>query len=638
MNTYADYLLSRLKDCPPRSLLQTHGEQAKVFRRELRERILADVMGIAERSPVRAVVLEESIHEHFRRQSLVIECEPDSWQTAQLYLPRDTPDAPMPGIVLASGHGGSKAHGYNQIAAQLYVRLGCAVLLGDPIGEEERHDPYGLGLRGHRRDWVVDRMNEAGRPFLGKVVYDLRAGLDYLRQRQDVDASRLACAGSSMGGTLVQLLVAVESGIRAAIISSWAADYRSLDGAIGCCYRLPGLMRHANQLELMAMAAPECALMVCAGAQDEVTPPSGLKEMGEKLEHWWEQCGAGGKFACLIEETGGHRPYHMTPEGIRWMAKHLGINSPMLQDPIPLRSIADIYAAVGRKIEPLYDHERHHKGTRIPDWPVEFESADSLRVLTPERLEELGLTLRNFTLDGYLEKCGIPGMDSVSPLPAGMKRTPEAAGERVSRMLASLAPEPEWLKAPAGEWKREKDGKWSVDLGFAGCRLRVKDADEKHRWLRLARKSKADGGDNRDDGCHADVDLVSFNDNEVLLGEPSLFTNLYLVRRAFCLLEARFGRDVRWSLRSEVPRLGELSFFVLRDLQSLYIASPQAVEKAGVCVGRVENVIPGLRRYAEWLDVLLALAPRPVSLPCSYLSPGAMEQLAGCGSFNFYRI
>lgn len=639
MNPYTKYLLDRLQQCPRHSLLNSDSDNVELFRRTLREMILTEVMGIRGRHPVKGIVLDEVRHRHFRRQSLVIECEPGSWQTAHLYLPLREPSAPMPGIVLASGHGGSKAYGYNPFAAQLYAQLGCAVLLGDPIGEEERNEPYGLGQRGHRTDHAIDRMNEAGRPFLAKVVADMRAGLDYLRQRGDVDANRLGCAGSSMGGTTVQLLVAVEPGIRAAIISAWAADYRALDGMTGCCYRLPGLMRYANQLELMAMAAPECALMVCAGSADEITPPHGLQEMGATLNRWWEQRGAPGRFLCMIEDGGGHRPYHITPAAIRWMAQHLEIESHSMPKLSATRSLGDIYREVGKHIEPLYDQERHHSGTHVPDWPLEFESSESLRILTPERLNRLALTIRDFSLSGYLELHKIARLDQVQPLSEHLKATPQAASQRVAHALDTLAPEPDWLSNPAGKWTQDADGRWSVDLGFIGCRLYAADpgTDTAHCWLNLSRNKPAGDSTNEPMASaqwQATVDLVSFNDNEVLLGEPSIFTNLYLIRRAFALLREHFGPKIKWSIRSEIPRLGELAFCTIEDVHSLLVTAPSAVESSGICNGHAQNIVPNLRRHLEWIDVLLATVPRPVTLPRSYLTPEAASQLTSFRSFS----
>lgn len=58
--------------------------------------------------------------------------------TASFYLPRPLPPEPVPAIVVACGHGGSKSAAYAQYAGQLYAKLGFAVIVPDMIGEAVR--------------------------------------------------------------------------------------------------------------------------------------------------------------------------------------------------------------------------------------------------------------------------------------------------------------------------------------------------------------------------------------------------------------------------------------------------------------------------------------------------------------------
>lgn len=624
-NGYLQFLERQLRLYPRRSLLDVGPDEALAFRDELRLRLLTEVLGIHERGEGRGVVVSEVSRGRYRRQGVIIQCDQSSWQTAQLYLPLQQTPEKIPAILLASGHGGSKAHGYNQLAAQLYAQMGCAVLVPDPIGEEERHEPYGLGMRGHRKHFIVDRMNEHGQPFLGKIISDLRAGLDYLRQRDDIDSSRIGCAGSSMGGTLVQLLVALEPGICAAVISSWAADYRVLDGHIGCCYRLPGLLRYANQLELMAMPAPECALLVCAGANDEITPPEGLAEMATRLAGWWKR--VGGAFSCEIEQGGGHRPYHLTRKGLSWIARHLGLNCLEALEASAVRSIGEIYAEAGKSLEPLYDVDRHHRRTMLPAWPMEFETPEDLRVLNPGNFQQYGITQEKLTLDGFLKERKIGGFQLAASASKAGEDKAGAVRAGIERFTFDLGA----YGIRHGEWERREGAVWSISLGFDGCRLSVMERSggglARGRIVLARNTMLTAAGD-------AAIDLVRFNDHETLLGFSSLFINLALVTRAFCLLQQRYGKGVRWEMESAIPRLGELAFFCNGDCHSLRITTPTPVEPAASCTGRAENIVPGSAREIDWFQLLLELAPRPVALRRSYLTPEAAVLLERYSSFD----
>lgn len=630
MDTFIDCLQAEARLHPSRPVMDFSGEHLEAQCEARRKEILEHVLGLPERFPVSGIVTSRHSFADYRREEIVIESEPGSWQTAQLYLPTRKENRPLPAIILASGHGGSKAHGYNQLAAQIYTRLGCAVLVPDPIGEEERNEPYGLGLRGHRLDFAIDRLNELARPFLGKVIGDLRAALDYLRQRSDIAADRIGCAGSSMGGTVVQLLLAVETGFRAGIISSWAADYHCFNGTQGCCFRLPGLLRLANQIDLMALAAPHCALLVCSGEQDEITPPHGLAEMAPQLEGWWKHRGAPEQFCCRIESEGGHRPYHLTPFAMAWLVRHLGIATEVDFSALPTISLGEIYERAGRSIEALYNEERHHRGTRIPDWPLNLESPEDLRVLKDGVLGQLGLNPANFSLTGYLHALGSAPLDRVPSLPVGLSSEPAAAQARASTALAILMEVPTWF----GITKTQTESGEDWPLGYAGCQMRIwpsAQGDDEIEIFLSATRGRQEAPSQGSAGTPVTFDLVCFNDNETLLNISSLATNVFLIRQGLRQLQRRFPHTNRWILRSEIPRLGELIFFQEPILSHFILEAGLAVEKARVCVGRAENILPGSARHLRWIDLFLGALPRTQQLPATYFTPEACALLRGKG-------
>jgi cephalosporin-C deacetylase-like acetyl esterase len=103
--------------------------------------------------PTTKIELDPKIHRTLRDASYTLESltyasEPNSRVTALLYLPKER-EKPVPAILLACGHGGSKSCLYAQYAGQLYANLGFAVLAIDTIGEEEREVTGRMGARGH---------------------------------------------------------------------------------------------------------------------------------------------------------------------------------------------------------------------------------------------------------------------------------------------------------------------------------------------------------------------------------------------------------------------------------------------------------------------------------------------------------
>lgn len=641
--SYSLYLQRELKKYPIVSVLDFEGDEEEISRKceEKRRRLKENIFGFPEPFPVKGIVVGSLERKEYRIEKIVLQCEAASWLTAHLYLPASTPEQ-SPAIVLACGHGGSKSHGYNQIAAQLYAQAGCAVLLPDPIGEEERNSPYGLGLRGHRAEYILDRLNQWGRPFLGKVVYDLQCCVDYLLQRAEICPDRIGCAGSSMGGTCAQLFLAIDTRIQAGIVSSWAADFHEFDGSNGCCYRLPALIQEANQVDLLALAAPNCRLLVCSGVQDEITPPLGLERMGKLLKAWWERRGSPGFFDCHLGPTDGHRPFHMTALGLKWMSTHLNFGAHIDWENIATISIGDIATRCGRKIEPLYATERHHQGTLVPANPLTFETPEDLRVLTDGVLKENRLHEREFTIQGYLTQLGVATLERIPALPEGNSTHPPEARRRVTQALKQLIKqEPDWFHAPHPEMPVSlgvSDAGTSYqdwELGFAGCLMRVHTCfpheapdppflvfgKERHRLAFRPEPSMC---------LSAVFDFVTLNDNEMLLGYPSLLVNLFLARRGINILRRHFG-FTKAHLHSEIPRLGELLLSQEPQIQTFRLDADCAVETSGLpgCQGgRAENVLPGCWKYLHWIDLFLSRVDDcHMELTKSYFCGNAAKQV-----------
>lgn len=637
--SYSAYLAETLRLFPKNPVIGFEGSEIHRQCEERREILRREILGFPAPFPVQGIVTDTITLDSCSIEKLIIQTEAESWQTALLYLPVNV-DKPIPAIILASGHGGSKSNGYNQLAAQIYARLGCAAILPDPIGEEERNAPYGLGLRGHRADFAVDRLSQYGRPFLGKVVYDLSCCVDYLRQRREIDPERIGCAGSSMGGTTTQLLLAVDTRLRAALVSSWTANYHCLDGTAGCCFRLPGLIRHANQIDLLALAAPHCAVSVCSGEQDEITPPLGLREMVPPLRQWWKKRGAPDDFfACEIEKQGGHRPFHITIQGLKWMSHHLGFGKEMDWSAVETVTLGSLFEKSGNTIAPLYNVERHHKGTCIPDFPVEFLTPEQMRVLNSEVLQRVGLRTDHFTLQGYLEKLNLPSLEHIS----ATSHPAAEARKRVEKTLSKYVEKPFWFDQPLPQTPMQEGEivcanetftfqEWHS--GFCDFRLYVYEKLNKKHITRSLTKfylrrsvrgvlspkelmQLADG-----DERIVLLQTARCNDNEVLLGQPSLITNLFLVQRSMNLLK----NAAPYHLVSEIPRLGELTMFFEDRIRQFTLLAQNAVEPSQMGNGRAESILPYTRDF-HWLDLFRCRPDCKQKLNSSYFTEDARKLL-----------
>ena len=116
-----------------------------------------------------------------------------------LYLPTSAP-VPMPAVVLAHGFSGTMDWIVPDFAER-FAEGGLAALVFD-----YRH----LGLSGGEPRQLIDSRRQ---------VEDLRRAVEYLRSRPDIDASRIALWGTSLGGSHV-LNVAVADPAIAAVVAN----------------------------------------------------------------------------------------------------------------------------------------------------------------------------------------------------------------------------------------------------------------------------------------------------------------------------------------------------------------------------------------------------------------------------------
>ena len=135
---------------------------------------------------------------------------------AVVYSPATPPAMKLPAIVVVNGHGGDKHSWYSFYTGILYARAGGIVLTYDPVGEGERNALHKSGTRAHDR--VVNGPHTAER-LSGQMISDVMQAVNYLRSREDVDASRIAVVGYSMGSFVAALTGAVDTDIRAVVLS-----------------------------------------------------------------------------------------------------------------------------------------------------------------------------------------------------------------------------------------------------------------------------------------------------------------------------------------------------------------------------------------------------------------------------------
>jgi len=243
----------------------------------------------------------------YRIEKLVWQTLPGVRVPVHLYLPEKI-DVPAPAILFYVGHWwpDSKTHPDFQAFCINMARLGFVVLTWDPFGQGER----GVSSRDHRR---VESLL-VGVAQQGIAEYETQCALRYLLSRADVDPKRIGITGASGGGYNTWITAAIDDRIAVAVPVVGTSEFyeqiqvtRALDWyrASEHCHFVPGLIRYANNHELLAMVSPK-PVMIIAASQDQSFPIAGVRRVVEYGNELYLASGAPERIGFFEDTTAGH--------------------------------------------------------------------------------------------------------------------------------------------------------------------------------------------------------------------------------------------------------------------------------------------------------------------------------------------
>ena len=192
------------------------------------------------------------------------------------------------------------------------VRRGFVVLAYDPPGQGERYEyldastgqsRVGAGTREHMM--TGQQVLLTGRTMGAYMVQDGRRALDYLRTRPDVDATRIAVAGNSGGGTQAALLGAVEPRLAAVVVSCYMTSWADMWGAPGpqdSEQILPGFVARGLDFADFGVAAAPRGYLVSSAIKD-FFPIEGSRKVSAELTSLYAALGAPDKLGRVENDA-----------------------------------------------------------------------------------------------------------------------------------------------------------------------------------------------------------------------------------------------------------------------------------------------------------------------------------------------
>ncbi len=241
----------------------------------------------------------------------------------------------LPGIVIVNGHGGDKFSWYAFYSGLLFARAGAMVVTYDPIGEGERNSSK-ASRAGVHDTWVSPPAGlprtDWGQRLAGLMQVDVMQAVSYLDSRSEVDPSRIAVAGYSMGGFVVGITGAIDPRIHAVLISGGGV----YDGPGGYfdSNPLPCQMPPYKALSqlgdrgavLYALNAERGPMLIMNGSEDSVMdiahhPPTWFSQVRDRALALvgTQSPAARNMFTTIVYPGISHRTSWVDRQGVAWL-------------------------------------------------------------------------------------------------------------------------------------------------------------------------------------------------------------------------------------------------------------------------------------------------------------------------------
>ncbi|HZU29255.1 MAG TPA: alpha/beta hydrolase family protein [Bryobacteraceae bacterium] len=304
------WTLERYKSAPLRLTFRASTPaEAEAWQKELRAKVTELLGGFPDRTPLHFESLETREFPGYMREKFVFESRPGVGVLAYLLTPNDVP-RPLPAVVCIPGHGrgvddivGIDEYGHDRTDKPGYqhdfaiqtAEHGMAALAIEPMAFGCRRDAL-TASKGLEQTACQPSAGAAlllGETMIGWRVWDVMRAIDWIETRPELDPKRVGCMGISGGGTATCFAAALDTRIRAAVISGYLNTFRDSIMSLSHCMDnyVPGILNWAEQYDVAGLIAPR-PLFSEGGEQDPIFPVKATRESFQRVRRVYTVFGA----------------------------------------------------------------------------------------------------------------------------------------------------------------------------------------------------------------------------------------------------------------------------------------------------------------------------------------------------------
>lgn len=294
---------------------------------ELRQKIIDCLGGFPDRCPLEAKTLATEWQEGWVESKVVYSTMPGEQVPAILRRPTGE-EASDSAVICLHGHSlQGKAHAESY--AVLLAKHGFTTLAPDAIGFGERTIPEADDGRGAKAFWseriFFSRGILWGKTLMGRMVWDIMRGVDYLQSLEGIDPERIGCVGHSMGGIQTNFATALDQRISVSVSSCGSSTYHAIlekDIIHALYFYVPGLLKIADIPDIVSLIAPRPHLMISA-TEDATWPFEGAQECHQRVREVYRSLGAEEKLGVEVFEGKHEFGPDWQQYACRWFERYL---------------------------------------------------------------------------------------------------------------------------------------------------------------------------------------------------------------------------------------------------------------------------------------------------------------------------
>lgn len=326
----------------------THGNQGdfETWQQKARTKVMESLMTPPPVVPFDEVAIDSVDRGSYTAYKIVFNVTGDSRVLAYKLVPKSA--GPHPAVLLLHSHDGIYNIGKEKVIEPFNIsatKANSAKTLvntsygGKYIGDELAKRGY-VCLAVDMLNWsdrsgsdadgvqqaLASNMMHLGVSWPGLIAYEDLQAAEFLAQQKEVDSTRIAAMGLSVGGFRTWQIAALSPRIAAGVSVCWMSTYVGLmvpgnnqtKGQAAYSMLHPGLAQYLDYPDVASIACPK-PMMFCNGNADHLFPLQSIKDAHAKLRAVWESQNAGDKLITRIYDAPHEFNLKMQADAFAWL-------------------------------------------------------------------------------------------------------------------------------------------------------------------------------------------------------------------------------------------------------------------------------------------------------------------------------